>query len=386
MSTQASERFVSGEQPTCVLVKPASADCNLSCTYCFYHCRESDPYAGKGPHRMSEEVLDSLVRQHMRAGRHVAFSWQGGEPMLMGLKFYKRVTELQMKYGRAGQTVGNAVQTNATLIDEKWARFFRRFNVLVGASLDGPREVHDYYRKFKSGRGSWERVMRSVEVMKKCGAEFNALAVVTDRSMGMAEELYDFFLEHGILHVQFIPCVERDADGNIAPYSVTAEGYGEFLCRLFDKWYRDGDPILSERFFDNVVSAYVGIGGETCEFRERCGTYVVVEYNGDVYPCDFFVREDLLLGNILETPLSETATSEKAREFAARKAGPFAECEECEWLWLCRRGCHRLRGLTPDAEGHRHYLCEAYKKFWAYSADRFKKLRDMLIERGVVPR
>jgi len=361
-----------------LLIKPASADCNLECGYCFYHNRDTDPYAGAGTRRMSDEVLESMIYQMMELSPEQAiFSWQGGEPLLMGYSFFNRVVELQMEFGHDGQVVGNAVQTNATLIDERWARFFARYNFLIGVSLDGMREVHDHFRKDKKGRGSWERVMRAIGILKKYNVEFNCLAVVTSLTQTMADELYDFFLSHDLRYVQFIPCVETTPDGKaIAPFSVTPEGYGEFLCRLFDRWYNDGEPQLSERFFDNVVSAYVGYRPESCEMEPECGQYVVVEYNGDVYPCDFHVRKEWYLGNLLEKPLVEIASSPRAREFARRKAGPFKPCESCKWRWLCNRGCQRLRGLPPHNDMNHHYLCPAYRRFFNYSESRFKALAE----------
>ncbi len=365
------------------LIKPSSADCNMACEYCFYLLRPTDPYRGvKGRKRMDERTLEALISQQLSAsGEEAIFSWQGGEPLLMGLDFFRRAVELQMKYGRSGQRVGNAVQTNGVLIDEKWARFFHEYNFLVGLSLDGPREVHDRYRRFPSGEGSFDLVMRAVDVLREHEVEFNILAVVTDFSAERPEEVYEFFVANDLRYLQFIPCVERDPKtGRIAPYSVKPDQYARFLCRLFDLWFNEGQPEVSIRFFDNVLLAYMGMKPEMCEMQEQCGSYLVVEYNGDVYPCDFFVERRWLLGNIHRQPLGEIAKSKRARKFFAIKRGPYPECEKCEWKFLCHNGCPRYRHVWRGDFRDRHYLCQALRQFFEYSAPKFEELARRLRE------
>ena len=361
-----------------VLVKPASGDCNLACEYCFYHDRPTDPYQGRVHRRMKDGVLRSLIRQMMEmAGSEVSFGWQGGEPTLMGVEFFRRVVTYQQRYGRSGQVVANGIQTNGWLIDDRWASFLRTYKVLVGISLDGPVEIHDYYRRTPSGRGTHQRVMRAIETLRRHGVEFNILAVVNDRTAEKPIEIYDYFLSQGFRYLQFIPCVEVDPEtGEVTGFSVRPEQYGHFLCTLFDRWYNRGYPSVSERTFDAVLMAYMGMGAQMCVFQPQCGAYVVIEYNGDVYPCDFLVREDLYLGNIIERPLKEIVADSPLRKFAVGKSG-YSECGECKWEWICHGGCQRMRGIVGP--GRTQYLCEAYKEFFAYSERRFLRLRDRLL-------
>ncbi|HID10697.1 MAG TPA: anaerobic sulfatase maturase, partial [Candidatus Latescibacteria bacterium] len=352
-----------------ILVKPTSADCNLSCVYCFYRDRSSDPYAGV-PHRiMPEPVLEAFISQYLwlcEAGT-ASFCWQGGEPLMAGLEFFRKVVALQIKHGRGGQRVANSVQTNGVLLDERWAEFFREYNFFIGLSIDGPKDIHDLHRRSPAG-GSFRRVMRAAEVLREYGVPFNVLAVVTRRTQGEAERLYKFFLSKGFRHLQFIPCVEPDQ-----MYTVTPEGYGEFLCELFDLWYNNGRPQASVRFFDNLLQTYLGLRPDSCSFQKKCGTYVVVEYNGDVYPCDFFVEKRWLLGNLVKTPMGEILESSKFREFSEWKIGPFSECVDCRWSWVCHNGCPRFRYV---AGGTSEYLCPAYKRFFSYADAGLRALAD----------
>lgn len=354
-----------------VLVKPTSALCNLSCSYCFYHERPSDPYSGVPRRIMPEPVLESFISQYLRTceGGTASFCWQGGEPLMAGLEFFEKVVSLQMRHGRGGQRVANSVQTNGVLVDERWAEFFREYNFFVGLSLDGPEDLHDLHRRFPDGRGSFGKVMRAAEVLRSYDVQFNVLAVVTRRSQQEAGRLYEFFVSEGFRYIQFIPCVE--------PYpglAVTPEGYGNFLCELFDLWYDDGWPKVSIRFFDNLLQAYLGLRPDSCSLQERCGVYFVVEYNGDLYPCDFFVEDRWLLGNLLKAPLEEILEGPKFREFSELKLGPFPECEDCPWAWVCHNGCPRFRHVW----GGREYLCPAYRKFFPYADSRLRDLAERM--------
>lgn len=367
-----------------LLVKPASADCNLHCTYCFYHDRPTDPYRETSHHRMDDQVLAAMIRQYMALSGSVAsFGWQGGEPLLTGVDFFRRVIEYQKRFGRSGQSVGNGVQTNGCLITREWAELFRTYHFLVGVSLDGPEEVHDFYRRTVSEAGSFERVMEGIRILREYGVEFNILSVVNRRTAEMADTLYEFFLSHDLRYLQYIPCVEVDPEtGERAEFAVTSDQYGRFLCRLFDRWYNNGQPEVSIRLFDNLLSFYAGYELEQCEFKEQCGQYVVVEYNGDVYPCDFLVEERFYLGNLLRTPLGEIMEGPRFRAFLEKKPGPFRECTSCRWQALCHNGCPRLRYVLRGRFEDRHALCSAYQRFFAYSAERLQALSDQWIAQG----
>lgn len=360
-----------------VLVKPAGPDCNLGCDYCFY-LGKSSLFPDK-VHRMSEPVLKELVRQVMRAGsRQVSFGWQGGEPTLMGVDFYRRAVQYQRRYGAAGQIVGNGLQTNGILIDAEWAQFLREAKFLVGLSLDGPQHVHDHYRKSKSGAPSWEKVAQARDVLLHAGVAVNALVVVTDYAAQFTREIYEYHKKQGLVYMQFIPCMERDAQNpaKTAPYSVTAEAYGRFLCELFDLWsgdFRYGQPTTYIRWFDSVFYNYVGLSAPECTLLPECGIYTVIEHNGDVYACDFFVEPQWQLGNIMTDSLTELLNSPLQNRFGAQKAALPQECVDCPWLAYCYGGCPRDRIGGAAGQGLNYY-CAAYKQFFVHADARLRKL------------
>jgi len=378
--------MVPNAQPRSLLIKPASGDCNLHCRYCFYHDRAGDPYKERQRHRMSHEVLDALIRQGMRLNPDAAaFGWQGGEPTLSGLDFFREVVELQKRYGRPGQAVSNGLQTNGILLTPEWARFLREYHFLLGVSLDGPPEYHDHYRTYPNGRPTHAQVVQTLRMLEENQVEYNILTVVNRYNGDHAAEIWDYLVSQGYRYLQFIPCVETDPEtGQVTDFSVSSEQFGDFLCAVFDHWYNEGNPEISVRDFDATLSIYMGQGAPLCCYQEQCGGYVVVEFNGDVYPCDFMVREDLYLGNILETPLQEIFVSDGLQRFARHKAEPRQECANCAWYPLCMQGCPRF--VNADGSGQ-HYLCGAYKRFFTYSHDRFVTLRDrLLIQQGRDPR
>ena len=373
-------------QARSLLIKPASGDCNLHCSYCFYHDRPTDPYRTESRrHRMSAEVLDALIAQGMALDRrHATFGWQGGEPTLMGLDFFREVVRLQQKHGQSGQSVSNGVQTNGLLIDADWARFFRQYNFLLGVSLDGPATYHDAYRRTVNGKGTQAEVLARLRLLRQYHVEFNVLSVVNRVTAQHPVEIYDYLVNEGFAFLQFIPCVEVDpTTGQLTDFSVEPEQFGDFLCAVFDRWYNGGEPQASVRDFEAILAVYMGQEAPLCCYQERCGSYLVVEHNGDVYPCDFFVQDDLYVGNILETPLERLFEHPVVQRFATAKAEPRPECRACAWLPYCQQGCPRFVGV----EGRRqHYLCRAYQRFFAHSHDGFMALRDRLLrQQGIAP-
>ncbi|NCO38623.1 MAG: anaerobic sulfatase maturase [Armatimonadetes bacterium CG_4_10_14_3_um_filter_66_18] len=364
-------------EPLSLLVKPAGADCNLNCTYCFYLPKQA-LYPDAKVRRMPLEVAEEMVRQYMPlGGASPSFGWQGGEPTLMGLDFFKRVVGWQQQYGVSGQTVGNGLQTNGLLLDEEWAKFLAEYNFLLGVSVDGPQDLHDHYRRNVAGGPSWERVMRVLDILRQHSVEFNILVLLNDRNVKEPRRVYDFLRQNDLNFVQFIPCVEQDpSTGLLAPYSVTPEEYGAFLCALFDEWYGDGQTRFYERMFDDTFMAYMGYEQPTCLFRKKCGNYVVVEHNGDVYACDFFVEPDWQLGNLTETPLQEIVRTPRALEFRDRKWKELpADCEHCRFRWLCQGGCPKHRLALPDGTPPPNYFCRAYQRLWEHSEGRMHELK-----------
>lgn len=355
-----------------LLVKPAGPDCNLACTYCFYRDKVA-LYPQEPRHRMSHEVLESMIRQYLAiAGPQASFGWQGGEPLLMGIEFFQEAIALQKQHGQPGQWVANGMQTNGVLLDDAWARFLRDNRFLVGLSLDGPAELHDAYRVNAAGHPSHERVMAAVRAMTLYSVEFNCLVVLNRDNVRQPVQLYDYFLSRGLRYLQFIPCMELDETGQVADFSITPEQYGDFLCAVFDRWLVNGQPTAYIRLFDEMLIRYVRGEFPSCTFRESCDSYVVVEHNGDVYACDFFVTPEWYLGNLMETPLVELVQGERYRAFAARKSQVAPECRACPWWSLCHGGCPKYR--IVGASGARDYFCTAHRRFFAHSKATFEWL------------
>jgi uncharacterized protein len=327
---------------------------------------------------MSEDVLVETIRQVMsQSGEQVFFSWQGGEPTLMGLSFFEKAVELEKKYGQ-GRVVGNGFQTNGILLDEKWIRFLREYKFLVGLSLDGPGHVHDRYRLLKDGSGSWLKAVDSAKRLLDGGVAVNALSVVNDYSVNYPEDIYNFHKELGLKYMQFIPCVEPiSVDNNKAePFSVPAEDYGNFLCALFDQWFADFEnsrPTTSVRFFESVLFSYAGLNPPECTLLKDCGVYVVVEHNGDVYSCDFFVESPWKLGNVLDGKITDMLNSDRQREFGRQKSILPQPCRECQWLKSCRGGCTKDR-IGDSKNKNLNFLCRSFKMFFEYTDYRFKQL------------
>ncbi len=357
----------SKKQLTTLLIKPAGPDCNLDCTYCFYLVKEE--LFGPGTHRMSLETLEAVIRQAMEeGGPQITFAWQGGEPTLMGLPWFEKAVSFQERYG-AGKTVGNGLQTNGLLLDSAWMKFLRERRFLVGLSVDGPAHVHDRYRISRGGRGSFKTVAEKARLLLGEGVLTNALSVVTDYSAEYTDEIYASLKGLGFRFMQFIPCVERSTHdpSELAPYSVSADSYGRFLVRMFDLWlddFVDGVPTTSVRYFDSVFHKYVGMSAPDCTLGRTCGTYLVVEHDGDVYSCDFFVEPRWRLGNVLTDRFCEMLNSRLQTEFGERKADLPAKCRSCRWLRNCRGGCTKERdegGADPS------HFCRSYEMFFEHA-------------------
>ncbi|MDM7920529.1 MAG: anaerobic sulfatase maturase [Methanosarcina sp.] len=350
-----------------MLIKPAGPDCNLACHYCFY-LKKHNLFSETRSHLMSLDILEEIIRQAMSQGpSEIYFGWQGGEPTLMGLDFFKQTVSFQSKYGR-NPLIANGFQTNGLLINRGWANFFREFNFLVGLSLDGPRHIHDRYRKHSSGQGSWSKVVETAKLLLDSQVATNALVVVNDYSAEFPEEIYEFLKSLGLTYMQFIPCIEPDPErpGHPANFSVPAERYGDFLIKLFELWkadFHDGQPSTYVRNFESLVFAYAGLTPPECTWHKECGDYLVVEHNGDVYSCDFFVLDEWKLGNIKEKRLIDMLNSALQKKFGQRKTLLPDECKRCLWLAYCHGGCPRERGYQPEPE--RSYFCKSYQRFFS---------------------
>lgn len=360
-----------------ILIKPSGADCNMSCTYCFYY-EKMDVDSKKNPSRMKYNTLEEMTSQAItQSDEHISFGWQGGEPTLMGLPFFKKAVELQKKYGKS-RSMDNTFQTNGILINQDWACFFRENDFLVGLSLDGPEHVHDHYRLNHGGKGTWKQVLDAAKILLTQGTKTNALVVVNDYSVQFPHEIYSFHKKLGLNYMQFIPCVETDPNnqGQAASFSVSANQYGIFLCKLFDYWLSDfynETPTVSIRLFDSVFYTYVNLSAPQCTQSKECGKYLVVEYNGDVYACDFFVEPKWKLGNVMNSNLIEMLNSKKQTDFGQFKYNLSVKCYNCKWLEHCRGGCPKDRLNDPKDKGISHF-CESYRMFFEYTDEKFRKL------------
>lgn len=376
-----------------VLAKPTGAICNLACSYCFFLAKESF-YPGSG-FRMSDEVLENYIWQLIAAHRssQVTVAWQGGEPTLMGLDFYRRAIELQEKYGKKGMVFENTMQTNGTLLDDEWCRFFKENNFLIGISIDGPRELHDVYRVDKKGEGTFDRVMQGLRLLQKHDVEYNVLTTVNRVNADCPLEVYHFLRdEAGADWIQFIPVVERiNEEGHtlyqrgetVSNRSVKPEQLGSFLSCIFDEWVRNDVGKIFVQTFEASARRWLGLPSGMCVFEETCGMGLALEHNGDLYSCDHFVEPDYLLGNIMEKEISELAAAEKQYRFGQDKCDSLPQvCRECEVLFACQGECPKNRFLTTSAgENGLNYLCKGWKAFFQH-IDFPMQIMTGLIRRG----
>jgi len=361
-----------------VLAKPTGAICNLACSYCFFLAKEA-LYPGSR-FRMSDKVLENYIRQLIEAHHspQVTVAWQGGEPTLMGINFYRRAIELQEKYRKPGMVFENTMQTNGTLLDDEWCRFFKENNFLIGISIDGPRELHDAYRVDKKGNGTFDQVMKGLGLLQKHGVEYNVLTTVNRANADYPLEVYRFLRDEARTDwMQFIPVVNRiDEEGHIlyqkgfkvSNNSVLPEQFGSFLSCIFDEWVRNDVGKVFVQTFEASARKWMGMPSGMCVFEETCGIGLALEHNGDLYSCDHFVEPDYLLGNIMKKEINELATSEKQYRFGQDKRNTLPQvCRECEVLFACQGECPKNRFLTtPAGETGLNYLCEGWKAFFRH--------------------
>lgn len=357
------------------LVKPGGSACNLACRYCYY-LEKAELYGGREP-VMNPELLELYIRQFIEAqeGDAVNFCWHGGEPLMLGLDYFKRALKLQRKYA-GGKTINNSLQTNGTLIDENWCRFFADNGFLVGLSLDGPKHIHDSYRLNKGGRATFERVKGAALLMNRMHVDFNTLSVVNNLSEGRGLEVYRFLRDEvGSRFMQFLPAVDWLPDGSKAPWSVSSEGFGHFLCSVFDEWVSRDVSRCYVQLFDVTLAQWCGMPSGICTMGETCSDALAVEHNGDVYPCDHFVTPEHKLGNIRDTSLSELYDSEKRLKFALFKRNALPrECLSCAYYPYCHGGCpgHRENGKNA--------LCTGLKMFFEHAGPAMDRMKELLLQ------
>lgn len=361
-------------KPFSVLIKPASADCNLKCTYCFYLDHVS-MYPDQKVHRMSNETLEALISTYMKTPQPVySFGWQGGEPTLMGVKFFKKAVELQKKYAPKGATISNAVQTNGTLITDELAAFFYEHKFLIGVSLDGPKEIHDEYRLNLGDVGTHDLVMKGIDILRKHEVEFNILTLVSQSNVKHAKKVYTYLREQGFYFHQYIPCVEFDQDGNKLPFAITGEEWGQFLLEIFNEWKYEDRYKISIRGFDAILSFMILGQMNVCTMGGNCCQYYVVEHNGDVFPCDFFVETKRKLGNITTGSFDQFAKHPQYIEFGIQKHQWNGNCSSCEYIKFCSGDCLKHRIYNEHNPDNMSWLCEGWKYFYKETLDQFRDM------------
>jgi len=366
------------------MAKPTGAACNLDCAYCFYR-EKVDLYPG-GSFCMSEEVLDSYLRQTIAAHQvpQVTIAWQGGEPTLMGLDFFRRAVELQDRYRKPGMVIENTLQTNGLLLDDEWCEFLRSRRFLIGLSLDGTREMHDAYRRDYQGNGTFDRVVAAARRLQQYGVEFNVLATIHAANADHPLKFYRFFRDElRAQYLQLIPIViphPNSTNSPVTEHSVRPEQYGRFLIGIFDEWVRRDVGRMFVQFFDGVLASYLRGYSTLCVLQPTCGEGMALEHNGDLYSCDHFVDPPHLLGNLLSTPLVEMVASEQQRAFGRAKSDMLPRyCRECEFLFTCHGECPKNRLLaTPEGEPGLNYLCAGLKAFFRHTEQPMRMMAELL--------
>ena len=351
-----------------IMIFPNGPICNLDCNYCYYK-KKTSLYPHTKNFQMTEELLEEFIRQYIKIqpGPEVTFGWQGGEPSLRGIHFFKKAVKLQNKYLPKNWKSQNAFQTNGTLLTDEWCKFFKENDFLVGISIDGPSVLHDVYRKDKQGRPTHTNVLKGLHLLQKYHIEYNVLCTVNNINVQYPLEVYHFFKKQHVKNIQFIPIVESLGEGKVSSRTVSSKDYGRFLITIFNEWvhYDFGDIFI--QIFEECVAAWLGIRANLCVFSETCGRAPVIEHNGDLYVCDHFVFPEYKLGNILETPLNKLIQSLKLKEFGRSKKDDLAEvCKVCDVRFICNGGCLKNRIINMEKGKKLNFLCEGYKHFFRY--------------------
>lgn len=380
--------------PFTIMSRPIGPRCNIDCTYCYY-LEKAKLYPSEKKSRMSDEVLESYIRQlietSLEAGMpEVPFMWQGGEPTMLGVDYFRKIIALQKKYAPDGVRISNALQTNGTLLTDDWGAFLKDNQFLVGLSVDGPKKVHDRYRTDRAGRPTFDAVMRGLDVLQRFKIEHNALCTVHRANSGKGKGVYTFLKGLGFEHVQFIPIVERsgaaglagapqvdmDPGNSVTAWSVSPRAYGKFLCDIFDVWFRKDIGKIFVQLFDVQLGLWLNGQSSLCIFAETCGGGLALEHDGSLYSCDHYVYPEYKLGSITETPLRQMLWTDRQAEFGRDKQhGLSRQCQSCQFRFACNGGCPKHRfASTRDGETGHNYFCESYMMFFRHAGTRLQKM------------
>ena len=385
-----------------LMMKPAGSLCNLDCHYCYY-LDKAEIYGGHEP-KMSYEMLETTIREYIKANdvEEVTFNWHGGEPLVLGLDFYKKAVELERKYAD-GKNIFNTLQTNGTLINYDTAEFFRDNNFLIGVSIDGPKDIHDKFRKDKGGFPTFDKVIKGIGILHRCGVQFNTMSTINKASEGRGLETYQFLKHIGSTFMQFMPVVEHvkypvDAAGRslkkmrpyivdpatdgaeLARWSVSSVGFGKFMCDIFDYWVSNDVGRYFVNLFDATLANHCNVMPGTCVYAKVCGGNSIIEHNGDIYPCDHFVYPKYRLGNISEKSLREMMTSSEQIKFGLDKRGMLpSKCLRCKYEYLCHGECPKHRfNRTENGDTGLNALCSGYYMFYDHSLPYMLKMKELL--------
>ena len=368
--------------PVYVLIKPASSACNMACSYCFYR-DVSDHRTHHFEGMLTLERMEQVIAAAMEfAEGSATFGFQGGEPTLAGLDFYRQVVKLQKKLCKPGVQIFNTLQTNGLCIDEEWAAFLAEHHFLVGLSLDGPAAFHDCNRIDRHGSGTADRVLNTARLFDRYQVEYNILCVLTGENARNIEEIYHFYRDQDFSYLQFIPCLEpMDQPRGSEGYHLSTEDYGTFLIRIFDLWYDDlkKDRYVSIRHIDNWIGILLGQRPEACSMNGRCSIQFVVEGDGSVYPCDFYVTDPWKLGNVAKDSFADMLRSPKAQQFIRDSMVLPEECRSCSILRLCRNGCRRDRMTLPSGLPGKTFFCNAHRQFFTQRQTQILDARNRII-------
>ena len=352
-----------------IFAKPVGSKCNLNCSYCYY-LGKSSLYAGNNKFLMDDQTLEKYIIQHIEssADQFISFSWHGGEPLLAGIGFYKKVIKIQSLHNPDGKVILNGIQTNGTLINDAWGKFFEENKFIVGISLDGPPEFHNFHRKSNDGSGTWEKVVNGFRILMDHGIIPEILCVVNSQNVKHPELVYNFIRESGAMYISFLPLViqETAAESCVSEDSVPALEFGYFLSKIFDKWVGEDIGTIKIQIFEEAARTAFRQDHTLCIFKENCGGVPVIEHNGDFYSCDHFVNKEHLLGNIKDHSIAYFLDSERQGIFGKAKSITLPDyCIECGVKSMCNGECPKNRFIhSPDGQPGLNYLCQGYKYFF----------------------
>ena len=367
-----------------LLIKPASGNCNLRCSYCFYHDEMgSRKVANRG--MMNLETIETIIAKALGETEEVcSIGFQGGEPTLIGLDFYKEVIELEKKYNINKVRIVNTLQTNGMTIDDEWARFFNENDFLIGLSIDGCKDVHDNFRLRPSGKGTFNACIKAAGILRRNKTEFNILSVVTKQLAAHPDQIWNFYKKNDFRYIQFIPCLDKlDQAPGSNGFSLNEKTYGKFLCRIFDLWHRDfeQDNYYSVRAFDNYIHMLMGAPPESCSMSGRCAAYLLIEADGAVYPCDFYALDNYKIGDVNTGSFTDMLESDVAKSFIKESVAVAEECNGCNYYFICRAGCRRDREPLIEGKPPQNRYCGAYKEFFGHALPRMKAVARSMSQR-----